>query len=105
MFDDNGYDNPQRSVHPSIQPADIRIQNYQVKGFGKKFQQAVAKVKADDARLMQQKKNDTAEKKGLLTANLGSIYDVPDRLLMDSKSELDTQAGSTVYTESNMKFQ
>ena len=54
---------------------------------------------------MQQKKNDTAEKKGLLTANLGSIYDVPDRLLMDSKSELDTQAGSTVYTESNMKFQ
>jgi len=36
MFDDSE-DYAQRSTHPSIQPADIRIQNYQVKGFGKKF--------------------------------------------------------------------
>lgn len=41
----------------------------------------MAKVKAEDARLMQMKKEDTAMKKGLLTAQLGSVYDVPDRLL------------------------
>ena len=54
---------------------------------------------------MQQKKADTAEKKGLLTANLGSVYDVPDRILQDSMSEMETKAGSTMYTESNNKFQ
>ena len=44
MFDDTEYE-AQRTHHPNIQPADVRIQNYQVKGFGKKFQQAVHGVK------------------------------------------------------------
>ena len=26
-----------RTHHPEIQPADVRLQNYQVKGFGRKF--------------------------------------------------------------------
>ena len=67
MFDDTEYE-AQRTAHPSIQPADVRIQNYQVKSFGKKFQQAVQSVKQRDAQLMEYKKADTATKKGLLTA-------------------------------------
>ena len=27
-----------RTQHPEIQPADVRLQNYQVKSFGRKFQ-------------------------------------------------------------------
>ena len=49
---------------------------------------------------MQQKK-DSGIQKGLLTANLGSVYDVPDRLL---QSETETKAGTTVYSESTAKF-
>ena len=53
---------------------------------------------------MEMKKADTSAKKGLLTAQLGSVYDVPDRLLTSSHSELETKAGTTVYTESTAKF-
>ena len=41
-----------RTHHPEIQPAEVRLQNYQVKGFGRKFQQATAGVKSRDAELM-----------------------------------------------------
>lgn len=50
---------------------------------------------------MEIKKSDTGSNKGLLTAQLGSVYDVPDRLL---QSEAETKAGTTVYTESTNKF-
>ena len=90
-----------RTHHPEIQPADVRLQNYQVKGFGRKFQQATTGVKTRDAELMEIKKSETGSNKGLLTAQLGSVYDVPDRLL---QSEAETKAGTTVYTESTNKF-
>ena len=58
-------------------------------------------MKARDAQLMEIKKSETGSNKGLLTAQLGSVYDVPDRLLM---SEAETKAGTTIYTESTNKF-
>ena len=54
---------------------------------------------------MDMKKADLSEKKGLLTAQLGSVYDVPDRLMSSSQSEAETKAGTTMYTESTAKFQ
>ena len=57
-------------------------------------------MKADDAALMSKKK-DSDLKKGLLTANLGSKYDIPDHHL---QSEAETKAGTTVYSESTNKF-
>ena len=47
---------------------------------------------------MRLKKENTHPKKGLLTAQLGSVYDVPDRFLQGSNADLETQAGTTVYT-------
>jgi len=54
-------------------------------------------VRAEDDAFMQQRKGDGSVHKGLLTSALGSIYDVPDHLL-DSKSQTETRAGTTVYS-------
>ena len=53
----------------------MRIQNYKHKTFGKKFDAAVEAVKRRDHELSIMKK--TNKEHGMMTAQLGSIYDVP----------------------------
>ena len=103
MFDDTEYE-AQRSQNPGIEPAEIRLKNYQIKSFGSRYDQAVTNVKARDAQLMLQRKLDPDKRKGLLTAQLGSCYDVPEHLQSQTSVETKTKAGSTLYTESIGRF-
>lgn len=64
-----------RTPHPDIQPSSVRIRNYKAKSFGKKYEQARDAVKANDHALAIMKKKNKAH--GLMTAQLGSAYDVP----------------------------
>lgn len=64
-----------RTHHGDIQPSSIRIQGYKHKTFGKKYTDAVSEVKRKDHELTVMKK--TKDSHGLMTAELGSIYDVP----------------------------
>ena len=82
-----------RSIHKDIPPANIRIKQYRTKGF-KHFNDAYAAVKEDDAKLIQQREGQEF-KKGLLTANLGSIYDIPASMRDQEESSI---AGSTQAT-------
>ena len=74
-----------RTAHPDIQPASVRIKNYRHKTFGKKFDQAVDAVKARDSQLSGLKKESSWH--GLMTAKLGSVYDVPS-----NSSQLDERS-------------
>ena len=64
-----------RTNHGDIQPSAIRIQSYKHKNFGKKYQDAVEQVKLKDHEMSLLKKS--KDNHGLMTAQLGSIYDVP----------------------------
>ena len=68
-------DASQRTHHGDIQPSAVRIQGYKHKSFGKKITDAVDEVKRRDHQLTIMKK--TKENHGLMTAQLGSVYDIP----------------------------
>ena len=75
----------------------MRIQNYKHKTFGKKFDAAVEQVKKRDHDLSIMKK--TNAEHGLMTAQLGSIYDVPltqSQQQLGAPSEASTKAGTSV---------
>ena len=64
-----------RTHHGDIQPSAVRIQGYRHKSFGKKITDAVSAVKKKDHELTIMSK--TKDNHGLMTAQLGSVYDVP----------------------------
>ena len=61
MFEGDEYEDPQRTLHPEIQPARIRIQDYKKKGFGKKLQEHVDKVKQHDLDMLRMKNKSEQE--------------------------------------------
>ncbi len=74
----------QRSHHGDIQPPAMRIQGYKHRTFGKKYENAVAEVKRKDHELSLLK--ESKDKQGLMTAQLGSIYDIPVSMSSDVAS-------------------
>ena len=82
-----------RTHHPEIQPAATRIQTYKHKQFGQKYKDAVEQIKRKDHELSVMKKRNTEH--GLMTAQLGSVYDVPINVNESQASE-STKAGSSV---------
>ena len=75
-----------RTAHSDIQPASVRIRNYRHKTFGRKYEQAVEGVKAKDNALAGMKKENSWH--GLMTAKLGSVYDVPTSSTTDERSTM-----------------
>ena len=65
-----------RTHHGDIQPSAIRIQGYKHKSFGKKITDAVDAVKKKDHELTVLSKTKEGNH-GLMTAQLGSVYDIP----------------------------
>lgn len=86
----------QRTHHPEIQPAAIRIQTYKHKQFGQKYKDAVDEIKRKDHQLSVMKKRNSQH--GLMTAQLGSVYDVPINVNESQAdgSSVSTKAGSSV---------
>ena len=94
MFDDT-YSYAKRSVHPESHPPDQRVKAYKRPTLDKKLHEKVQEVKEYDARLMlkREEKRLAGEKSGLLTAQLGSVYDIP--LSMQQSVDVTAQSTST----------
>lgn len=82
-----------RTHHGDIQPSAVRIQGYKHKTFGRKITDAIDEVKRKDHELTVMAK--TKNQHGLMTAQLGSIYDVP------IPSTTSTQDGGALSTNAS----
>ena len=89
-----------RSVHKDIPPAEFRIRQYKTKQF-KQFNDAIRSVREEDAKLIQQRETQDF-KRGILTANLGSQFDIPAHL-RDDKS-VSTAATTKIMSTTDKNF-
>lgn len=93
----------QRTQHNDIPPATSRIQQYKHKTFGNKYKDAVEAVKTKDHSLSVMKKQKNEH--GLMTAQLGSIYDVPMTAATSESMQMQsTHAGSVRFSETTGVF-
>ena len=78
MYEQDDYSyikGPMRSAHPDIPPPEDRIKAFKTKQL-RHLGDAIVDVKENDAKLIQLRE-DQEGGQGLLTANLGSVYDIP----------------------------
>lgn len=111
-----------RSVHPEIPPADVRIRQYRTKNLtapktknnnsmntgnsvdkSKKITESIADTQKQDASLIKQRQGQE-HKGGLLTANLGTIYDIPSSMLDESEQTKSTMASTKMMSFSTRDF-
>ena len=91
----------QRTHHGEIQPAAQRIKAYRHRSFGKKYDEAVERVKQKDYSLSVMKKQ--RKEHGLMTAQLGSIYDIPINVT-DQSTDVGSSVMESTKAGSSMHF-
>lgn len=88
---------PERSLHTSIPPANVRIQNFTRKSL-KDYEKIVSEVQAKDKELYQQKMSISQDQqRGLMLAKMGSIYDLPQTSRADNRTQAETSFGGSQY--------
>ena len=91
---------PMRSAHPDIPPPEDRIKAFKTKQL-KHLGEAYDQVKANDAKLIQIRE-DSEGGQGLLTANLGSVYDIPASMRDDQS--MSTKASTKITSTTQKEF-
>lgn len=102
MYDDRGegFAPPKRSKHTEIAPAEERIRQYKTKSL-KNYGDALEGVKNKDNELKRQREQQEFGI-GLLTSNLGSVYDIPPEIRDDQS--LSTKASTKITSTTQKEF-
>lgn len=98
---DKGYNEfPPRSSHPSIAPASQRIRNFKVKSCGRSgaLLESVTSIRAKDDELYRKRfaleQSIEGYKRGIATASIGSVYDLPPEQSTAANSDAGAPIGS-----------
>lgn len=98
MFEESTWIPSERTIHPAIPPANVRIKNFkskEISGFEKNIKE-IEKQK-DESFNQKQLRMSEDNKRGLYFANMGSIYDQPQTSRADQRTLANTSlAGSSV---------